>query len=205
MPNTKIMSAKVSIAFKSFQFNLQNFKDLSTTKNHYVETSKFSCNGHEWVLKIYPGGVDEADEGYVSIFLHHQSEGGIEINYELKILDKFGVRKNRKKALKKPDPFRGMSSYWGWANFIKRSHILDESENILDSDGTLTVAVSIKEEPSDVFVPNNPFQKIVLQDMFLNEDTADVCFEVISSAAAKKGRKKKAKASELFHAHRQIL
>ncbi len=205
MPHTKIKSAKVSIAFKSFQFNLQNFKDLSTTKNHYVETPKFSCNGHEWVLKIYPGGVDEADEGYVSIFLHHQSEGGIEINYELMILDKFGVRKNRKKALKKPDPFRGMSSYWGWANFIKRSHILDESENILDSDGTLTVAVSIKEEPSDVFVPNNPFQKIVLQDMFLNEDTADVCFEVISSAAAKKGRKKKAKASELFHAHRQIL
>jgi len=40
--------------------------------------------------------------------------------------------------------------------------------------------------------------------MFLDEDTADVCFEVISSAEAK-GEQKRAKASELFHAHHLIL
>jgi hypothetical protein len=45
----------------------------------------------------------------------------------------------------------------------------------------------------------------MIQDMFLNEDTADVCFEV-SNAEAKIGKKrKKAKASDLFHAHHLIL
>jgi speckle-type POZ protein len=81
---------------------------------------------------------------------------------------------------------------------------LDESQNILDSDGTLTVGVSIKEEPSDAFVPNNPLNKMI-QGMFLDEDTADICFEVISSAGAKKGNRKKAKASDLFQAHHLIL
>jgi speckle-type POZ protein len=61
-----------------------------------------------------------------------------------------------------------------------------------------------EEEPSDVFVPKNPFQKMVLKDMFLNEDTADACFEVCC-AEAKEAEQKRAKASELFHAHSQIL
>ena len=118
------------------------------------------------------------------------------------IIDKFGKKKN---VLETSNRFEGKG--WGWCDFIKRSAILDESRNILDSDGTLTVAVSIKEEPSDVFVPNNPFQKIVLQDMFLDEDTADVCFEV--SSAAKTfifgTVKKEVKPSDIFHAHSQIL
>ncbi len=41
--------------------------------------------------------------------------------------------------------------------------------------------------------------------MFLDKDTADVCFDVICSTEAKKGKKKKAKASNLFHAHYLFL
>jgi speckle-type POZ protein len=206
MPTTKIKNAEVSIAtWKSFQFNLQNFKDLPTTTDHYIRTPIFSCNGHEWCLDIFPGGDEDAEEGHVSIYLNHRSEGIIAINYEVMIIDKFGEGKNSKKELKEPDLFEGMGGYWGFSNFIKRSDILNKSKNILDSDGSLTVGVSIKEKQSDVFVPKNPFQKIVLQGMFLNVDTADVCFEVISSADAKKGKKKKAKASDLLHAHYLIL
>jgi speckle-type POZ protein len=202
MPPKKIKNAKVSTGWQSFHFNLQNFKDLPTTRNHYVETPLFSFNGHEWDLTIYPGGDDEADEGYVSIFLFHRSEGSITANYKLMIMDKFGEKRKEKKS-KKPGRFEGMGDGYSWDDLIKRSDILDKSKNILDSDGTLTVAVSIKEEPSDVFVPNNPLLKTI-QGMFLNEDTADVCFEV-SSADAKNGKRKKTKASELFHAHHLIL
>ncbi len=205
MSGTKIENAKVSIApprWKTLHFNVKNFKDLPTTRDHFVETPEFSCNGHQWALKIFPGGDDEATEGYVSIFIHHRSKGAIEINYELMVIDKFGRKKNGKQILREPDHFHGMSGI-GWPKFIKRSDILDESKNILNSDGTLTVVVSMKEEPSDVFVPENPFQKIVLKDMFLDEDTADVCFEVCSAEV--KGEQKRAKASDLFPAHSQIL
>lgn len=203
----QITNAAVSTApprWKTLYFNLRDFRNLPTTRNHYVKTPEFSCNGHDWYLEIYPGGNHEANEGYVSIFLQHRSEGSISATYEVMIIDKFGKKKNVFEASYR---FEGLS--YGWHNFIKRSKILDESNNLLDSDGTLTVAVSTKEESSDVFVPNNPFQKIVLQDMFLDEDTADVCFEVSSASAAKTfifgTTKKEVKPSDLLHAHSQIL
>jgi speckle-type POZ protein len=208
MPPTKIENVKVSIAppqWKSFYFNVQNFKDLPTTRDHYVETPLFTCNGHRWDLTIYPGGYDLADDrySYVSIYLNHQSEGSITTTYDLMIIDKFG---KKKKTSQTTNDFKGMGDGTGWPEFIKRSDILDESQNILDGNGTLTFGVSIKEDSSDVFVPNNPFQKIVLQDLFLNVETADACFEVVCSAEAKRGKKKKkAKASEIFHAHSLIL
>ncbi len=204
MPPTKIENAKfvsVESQWKSFHFSLQNFKDVSATKNHYVQAPVFSCNGHKWSLNIYPGGEVTAAEGYVSIYLFHRSEGNININYEVMINDKFGKKAMRLKT-KKPDCFEGAEGAWGWKNFIKRSDILDESKNILDSDGTLSVSVSIKEDPSDVFVPKNPLLNM-MQSIFLDETTADVCFEVSSAEAT--GERKKAKASNSFHAHSQIL
>ena len=205
MPPVLIENAIVSAAppprWQSFHFNVQNFKDLPTTRDHFVLTPKFSCNGHDWVLSIVPGGVRDTAEGYVSIVLHHLSSrrGSITADFELKIIDKFGKQKN---VFEASQSFERAFNYYGWKNFMKRSDILDESQNILDSNGTLTVAFSMKEKPSDVYVPNNPFQDI-MEGLFLDKDTADVCFEVCT--AEKKGKKKRAKASELFHAHHLIL
>ncbi|KAL7451004.1 hypothetical protein ACHAWC_002843, partial [Mediolabrus comicus] len=209
MPPVLIQNVNVSTAvapppprWQSFHFNVPNFKDLPTTRDHYVETPKFSCNGRDWVLTIIPGGVrDAAPEGFVSIVLIHLSggRGGITADFELSIIDKFGKKKN---AFEASRSFDRAFKYYGWRDFMKRSDILDESQNILDSNGTLTVAFSMKEKPSDVYVPNNPFQDI-MKGLFLDKDTADVCFEVCT--AEKKGKKKRAKASELFHAHHLIL
>jgi len=208
MPATKVKNAKVSMGcptpregWQSFQFNVKNFRDLTTTKNHYVKTPEFSCNGHDWFLIIYPGGRNDAPEGDVSIYLHQRSEGIIRANFELMIIDKFGKKTTVQESLM-PDTFKGTDS-WGWNNFFKRTDILDESQNILGNDGALTVVVSIKDKPTDVFVPKNPLLKMV-KETFLEESTADVCFEV-SNAEAKKGKKKRAKASDFFHAHSFIL
>ena len=174
---------------------MSNFKDLPTTRDHYVETPGFSCNGHQWYLKIFPGAGedDQAGERYASIVLFHGSEGSITACYRVVIIDTAG--KNNNMSAQATDSFEGKGHGRG-VNYLKRSDILE----MLDSDGTLTVDVSMKEEPSDVFVPKNPLNKLI-QRMFLNEDTADVCFEV-SNAEAKIGEKrKKAEASELFHAH----
>ncbi len=86
MPRTEIDNAEVTIGcsppregWSSFQFNVKNFKDLSTTREHYVATPVFMCNGHDWDLELHPGGGEVAPEyeGYVSIYLTHRSEGNI--------------------------------------------------------------------------------------------------------------------------------
>lgn len=43
----------------------------------FVHSPDFSCLGHTWFLRIYPGGSSESDGGKVSIYLHHKSTGPI--------------------------------------------------------------------------------------------------------------------------------
>ncbi len=187
---------------KSFQFHFHDFANLlRTTRDHYVASPKFTCNGHQWGVAVYPGGSLEAEEGQVSVFLIHFSEGTIAIRYDTKVIDKFGKTKVDEKTTEK-QVFNG-SDNRGRANFISRSDILDESQNILDSNGTLTIIVSMEEEPTTVFVPQNALVKMV-KDKFNDQYTADVCFEV-GSADKKKGKKKKSKTSASFYAHRFIL
>jgi hypothetical protein len=184
----------------SIQFHFRNFATRRKTKGrHSIPSPEFTCNGHQWQLRLYPHG-SKADEGYVSARVYHLSEGSITAAFEIKILDKFG---NVKKARGWKYVFNGYKN-WGWKNFISRSDILDTSQNILDSNGTLTVVISMEvvEEPTTAFVPKNPFVDMILKK-FNDETTADVCFEVADERKGKK--KKKAKLSVSFHAHRLIL
>ena len=194
-------AAKVSIAtvaktregWSSFRFNLKNFKGLTLAENRYVDTPEFSCNGHDWVLRIYPGGKFVK---YVSIFLYHRSEGSITADFELMVIDKFG---NKNMAF--PSHARSFGSM-NHICLIKYSDLLDDSQNILDSNDTLTIIVSMKEEkPTTVFIPPNPSDC-----MELNDNKADVSFVISSSTLVNDhGRRKRAKASIYLHAHSCIL
>ena len=205
-PHVRIKDTKVSTGWKSFMFHFHDFSKLATTTDHYVASPKFTCNGHQWELCVYPGGCSQATEGNVSAYLNHLSEGTITTKFGIKMIDKFGKTKVDDKAFKQE--FTGYSHGRGWKDFISRSTILDESKNILDSNGTLTVVVSIEEESTNVFVPKNPLLKM-MQAMFNDQNTADVCFEV-STAGEKKDdddddRTKRAKTTTPFYAHHNIL
>ncbi|KAL7427152.1 hypothetical protein ACHAXM_000758 [Skeletonema potamos] len=198
------IEGKVSVGCppQSFRFHYHNFATLDTTEDHYIASPEFTCNGHQWLLGLYPGGHSDETEGYVSAFLCHLSEGSITTGFEIKILDKFGNVKMAKTTAK--HVFNGIYSI-GWSDFIYRSVILDASQDILDSNETLTVDVSmeVEEEPTTAFVPKNPFVNM-MKEMFNDETTADVCFEVVNISSADEKEEQKAE-SVSFHAHRLIL
>ena len=193
----RIKDAKVSVGcpppssgsgeeWKSFQFLIHDFANLRTTKRHYVASPEFNCYGHEWQLHVDPGGNDQSEEGKVSVYLYHLSKETITARFGIKVIDKFG--KARNDFLSAKWDYTSTADNRGWHNFISRSDILDESQNILDDNGTLTVVVYIEEKPKSVFVPKNPFANI-MQEMFNDETTADVCYE-ISTASEKKERRR---------------
>jgi speckle-type POZ protein len=183
--------------WKSIRFNLREFTDLPTTKKRYVITPEFSYNGCKWALMIYPGGIYQAADGYCSIFLECTCfDLGTIGTFEVTLLDKFGnVKKVRK--------WESKNKHWGWNNFIKHSDVLNESQNMLDDDGTLAIVLSVKDEPTTPFVPKNPLVNMI-QRIFLDEDTADVVFKV-SNAEVKEDGSERASSHVAFHAHRSIL
>ena len=186
-----------------FQFFIHDFSNLSTSTEHYIKSPVFTCNGHQWELWIFPGGDSTLTEGKLSVYLYHLSKEAITTGFGLKLLDKFG---NEKKSLSTKHEFTATSKPRGWPNFggISRSDILDESKNILDSNGTLTIVFSMEEEPTTAFVPKNPLVKMV-KDKFNDEATADVCFEVVSTAEGNDDDAKRVKTTTPFYAHRFIL
>eukprot|EP00984_Skeletonema_dohrnii_P006410 scaffold2295_cov93-Skeletonema_dohrnii-CCMP3373.AAC.7 len=190
--------------WKTFTILYHSFEQLSTGSDHHgIMSPNFSCNGKWWNITIFPCGGGEAPDENVSIYLYHVSEGSASATFSVGILDMNGVvtsESDRNEHFFVVED--GVSFGAGVDNFVKRSDILDPLKNILDSNGTLRVKVQMKEEPKTAFVPHNPFLKM-MQSIFLDETSADVCFEV--SVPAEEEGSDTAASDDLFHAHRLIL
>ena len=201
----RVSVGRNSVEWTSFQIQFHDFSNLSTTKSHYIVSPKFTCNGHQWRLRVYPGGCNKAAEGQVSVYLIHLSKETITTRYGINITDKFGKLNTVEDLIMAKHKFTGRASSSGFSDFISRSDILDESQNILDDNGTLTIVVHMEEVPTTVFVPKNPLVKM-MQEKFNDEATADICFEV--SAVGEKDDddgNKRVKTTTSFYAHRFII
>jgi hypothetical protein len=160
--------------WKSFLIHFHNFAEHPTTKGQYLESPEFTCNGQKWALRLYPGGNTCSDgDGYVSLYLNHCSRGATTATFEVKMINKFGdilqTRRSSENRL-----FDSDSSSSGWSNIIKLSDVLDESKDILDSSGMLTVVVSMKEDQSPAekaLVLKKLVVKCLLRNQLLPENT----------------------------------
>jgi len=66
------------------------FVNLPTTRGEYVASPKISCFGHQWRLRLYPGGNNRSDEGYATISFVHGSNTSITIQHGYSVRDADG-------------------------------------------------------------------------------------------------------------------
>ena len=72
------------------EVRFHNFANLSTTTDENVKSPKFSSFGHEWRLKIYPGGREDSDEGMVAVYLGNRSNESIKVEWGVRVRDATG-------------------------------------------------------------------------------------------------------------------
>ncbi|KAK1739341.1 BTB/POZ and MATH domain-containing protein [Skeletonema marinoi] len=186
----------------SVKILIHRFADLPSAVGQSTLSPEFTCNGHRWCIKLYPSGHTEAGEGCLSLYLRLCSGGYATTAYEMSVLDKFQSIKHTMKSTRKI--FR-LDDSWGWKDFYPRDQILNQSTNMLDDNGTLAIVVSIKKDNTSPFVPNNPMSGLITS-MFLDEETADVCFEVSTADVHDvDDGDEEAPSPVTFHAHRLIL
>ncbi len=198
--------AQPRAGWKTFQFKVAEFGDYEDLRDYnWLEAPLSPITGDEWSLEIYPGRHAAATAGYFSVFLkccHPSAVKNTSMEVEIRILDKFGNTKKRKVKAVADMAFRSRTSFaMGWVDSILISDIVDASQNLLD-EGSLTIAVAIK-EPHSAYVPKNPFQE-KMQKKFLDEESSDVCFEV-STMEPNDDNTRRARSIVPFHAHRLIL
>eukprot|EP00984_Skeletonema_dohrnii_P025218 scaffold14331_cov83-Skeletonema_dohrnii-CCMP3373.AAC.7 len=197
-------SSSAGEEWESFKILFHDFAALPSALGIYTRSPEFKCNGHQWSIAIYPGGRTEASAGNLSLYLGLCSGSGDAMaTFELSVLDKFQRKKKFTMQFMDGSFVSDGGSGWGWDNFCYRSYILNQSNNILDDNGTFAVIASIKRDSAAPFVPSNPMSRMIT-GMFLDEETADICFEVSTEVDSDDGDEV-APLPVTFHAHSQIL
>ena len=186
--------------------HVHGFAELSAVRNVHVNSSEFIAWGNPWRLKLYPGGDVSSDTGWVAMYLVNQSSKEIAMKFGISVND--GNDKQMKIVSMQTSytfgPVGSQSCGRGWPNFAKRSTIMDALV-----DGTLVVEVHMK-SPTPIkaalpqFVPENPFNKNILQ-LFNDEESSDIVFQVGEHLFTNNAENDVKIAPFTFHAHCLIL
>jgi len=158
-------------------------------------------------LTIYPGGIANSAEGYISAVLANKSNKKVTVQYGFCVRHLDGVEVVRCNNYTNDFGALGcqapQSSAYYYANVAPRSYLME-----LLVDGSLVIEVRMKSMSTDKsitqFIPTNPFNKNVSK-LFNEEETADVVFELGGEQATGTITRKKSKTITYFHAHKLIL
>jgi speckle-type POZ protein len=163
----------------------------------------FTCLGRKWDLRIDADDDEDTDEGMVSVSLQNTSKKIIDIEASVIVKACREIKIGPSTFAQKYKFYPG--KIWTILNFASHSTIMDSLV-----DGTLVIEVQMNlADPSKTpppFVPENPSACKVIQGLFMDEESADVVFELGGGQQLNGNSRKKAKNSSVrFFAHRLIL
>ncbi|KAL7474144.1 hypothetical protein ACHAW6_000137, partial [Cyclotella cf. meneghiniana] len=157
-----------------------DFQNLTTTKGEAIVSPEFSCAGHKWTLRLYPGGREDLeDDGMVSFYLSYEMSSDIVASFDIIIRNSKGDifwadRSDEFYQFARDDPCSGGHV------IIERDKLLNTTEEILPC-GALVIEVCIQLHPDYVCHSVEP-QCTLVQDvtnLFNDEGTADITFRVM--------------------------
>jgi hypothetical protein len=188
------------------------FERLPSARGEFEDSPEFMLLGNPLRLQMYPGGSANADEGMVSIYLQNMSDKAIDdIDFGFSVNDGNGklVAYERTPSPCNFCPVGTVSpegtrlNEWGFHNFALRSDLMSWLVN-----GTLVIEIRMRlvtptKSVSPPFIPENPSACKIIQGLFMNNQSADIVFEV---AVGKDSATKVAKTAPVtFPAHRLIV
>ena len=193
--------------WESVDVCFHDFVNLDMERGEAIDSPEFACLGHLWTVGIFPGGEDgrnKSSEGMVAIYLYNMSEQPIDVDAVISIRDLDGKEAAACPVVIRRTTFGSLES-WGMRNAVERTQLLS---NLVY--GSLVLGVRMKKSgPMNgpmTYVPTNPLCKNILQK-FMDEGSADVVFEVVSSSDDQDGEDahKQTKNATAFPAHRFIV
>lgn len=182
---------------ETYEFQLDGFESLpaTATRGNAVLSPEFTCFGHQWRLRVYPGGIGFDRDRTVGVGLDHLSDDRINIEFIFSVKGEAGVTATRRFTFE----FSSVQEIHASCTTVRFGH--SEVANSL-VEGELIIEVRMKlikpTTPSSSlpFIPTNPFSKLML-NKFMDQKSADVVFKV--------GGEQVNASPAIFHAHRLIL
>ena len=163
---------------------------------------EFQSLDHRWRLDF-----DDLEDDDVSMVLRHLSKGDIAVMFNLCVIDCEGILLMRSKpklfVAAGKTPYEHTSNYLG----VKWSKV----HEAIRKGGPITVEIRMKLAETSTssavspFIPTNPSACKVIQNLFMDKESADIVFEVSGSTGKKSSRKIARTEPAMFYAHRFII
>ncbi|CAN6921443.1 unnamed protein product [Brassica oleracea] len=141
LTNWEVVSNTQEYSNTKFCWTLENFSEL---KEHCYVSSKILVGGRNWVLKLYPKGLNTIYSAWLSLFLHIADDETVKtgeetyVQCDMRILDPFGCDHLTKKINQR---FGNSIPTWGWHKFVSLANL---EKAYLDKQGSLEVEIQFK-------------------------------------------------------------
>jgi speckle-type POZ protein len=165
---------------------------LSAEEGEAVASPEFMLLGNQWLLRIYPGGQANAEEGMASFGLWNMSNKAIDIYFGFSVNDG-----NGKQVSYEQFPACSFAPV-GVVDLLHTILLSSLVNGALIIEVRMKLATPTKSVPPP-FIPENPVAKMI-QGLFLDKKSADIIFEVVSEVGGDKGKDNNASP-----AHRLII
>eukprot|EP00956_Cyclotella_meneghiniana_P007983 scaffold10623_cov65-Cyclotella_meneghiniana.AAC.7 len=188
--------------------HMHNFLDLPDTKSddNVVFSPEFKCFGHTWQLEIFPGGTEEATDGFISAWILNTSDEQISLDFEIILLKACGedsVWGTGEVIGNTFAPFEeeevGVMDYlYGDNDLVERTTLLENQSDYLNN-GTLKIKVNMR--LNRLYYHNRIRQdlpEIYLLDIWEDEETSDIAFNLKDGIILAHKCIIKSKANELY-------
>jgi hypothetical protein len=114
--------------------------------NAFARSKSFALEGQHWYMGLYPNGDDEANRGFVSIFLFQDEpariEGRLHVDFTIRILNR-DARRSVVKALKGNFPVLGGQG-WGECKFVLSDVLTDTNGFVKDDRLQIDVDIAVR-------------------------------------------------------------
>ncbi|KAG2246008.1 hypothetical protein Bca4012_091033 [Brassica carinata] len=143
LTNWEVVSNTQEYSNIKFYWTLEKFSEL---KEHcYVSNkNKILVGGRNWMLKLYPKGLNTTYSAWLSLFLHIADDETVKtgeetyVQCDMRILDPFGCDHLTKKINQR---FGNSIPTWGWHKFVSLANL---EKAYLDKQGSLEVEIQFK-------------------------------------------------------------
>eukprot|EP00956_Cyclotella_meneghiniana_P024210 scaffold48315_cov57-Cyclotella_meneghiniana.AAC.5 len=165
-------------------FHVHDFLGLEHTHgdNDWIESPEFKCFGHNWRLEVYPGGTDEAEEGFMTVSLYNLTKVKITLDWRVTILDVHGNEVNQWTYCKENDELEedGVGMYSSWSCDLLVRDTLMLSPSYFLNNGALLIKVQMRPREGCYngilnrrHLPNGNYM-----DIYGDDVTSDVAFHL---------------------------
>jgi hypothetical protein len=187
------------------------FKELPAERDEDIEVDfnspGFECFGHRWHLHV------DGDDDEFGVRLRHSSKGKIDVLFNLRMINFEGrllanVIGNRCKfdgeRSQVPVPGSGGRHQYSFPLIVKLSKIAEFATR-----GVLVIEVQMKRVDTSYsslpFIPENPSACKTVRDLYMDEESSDIAFEVCQQAGRNNAHKVARIEPASFYAHRMIV